>query len=284
MKKVLLAALFAALSLGCAITDYPVIFDSSGATGDGVMDGQYDLAYVRNTSQVATIWDDGSDLLFTLVSQHWTGDQWLKTFNNYDPTGSILFLDQTYCDPTFASSFCAIAVAWNPDLPHGYPHGDQSAGYENVDDPFDYIYNPSCSGARSLSMLAQYTSRYGECGSGFAADKQGLAYEFSLLERVEFMGQEWYHMPIDSSIASLRFTGEDGVVEDMRVFGRYNAYIDDDMRTAIPVTANARYQLRALEQFVQAHGHRIDVNLTYGTFNVSFLANVTTVQNALDRL
>ena len=77
MKKLLLIALLAAFSLGCAVTDYPVIFDTRGADSNGVMTGQYDLAFII-TSQVATIWDDGSDELFTLVSQDWKGDQWLK--------------------------------------------------------------------------------------------------------------------------------------------------------------------------------------------------------------
>jgi hypothetical protein len=278
MKKLLLIALLAAFSLGCAITDYPVIFDTRGADADGVMTGQYDLAYIV-TSQVATIWDDGSDELFTLVSQDWKGDQWLKTYNNYDPSGIINFLDQTYCDPTFDSSFCAIATAWNPDLPNAYPHGDQGAGYNNVDDVFDYVLDLNCNGARSLSLLVSYTSRYGECGSSVWADRQGAAYEFSLLEKVNFRGQSVYHIPVDSTVATFTVNGA-----DMPVYGRFNMYMNDKLQVAFPVTPNARYQLNAIDRVIQRDGHFLDVNMTYGSLNANFKVNVTTVQNALDRL
>jgi hypothetical protein len=278
MKKLLLIALLAAFSLGCAITDYPVIFDTRGADANGVMTGQYDLAYIV-TSQVATIWDDGSDELFTLVSQDWKGDQWLKTYNNYDPSGLINFLDQTYCDPTFDSSFCAIATAWNPDLPNAYPHGDQGAGYNNVDDVFDYVLDLNCNGARSLSLLVSYTTRYGECGSSVWADRQGAAYEFSLLEKVNFRGQSVYHIPVDSTVATFTVNGA-----DMPVYGRFNMYMNDKLQVAFPVTPNARYQLNAIDRVIQRDGHFLDVNMTYGSLNANFKVNVTTVQNALDRL
>jgi hypothetical protein len=275
MKKLLFIALLAAFSLGCAITDYPVIFDSRGADGDGVMDGQYDLAYIIPSSQIATIWDDGTDELFTLVSQDWRGDQRLKTYNNFDPSGLVLFVDQTYCDPTFDSSFCAIATAWNPDLPNAYPYGSGS----NVDNPFDYILDLNCNGARSLSLLVSYTSRIGECGSGVWADKQGAAYEFSILERTNFRGQSMYHIPLDSTVASFSVNGK-----DMPIYGRFNLYMDDNMRTAIPVSSNARYQLMALDRMVQQDGHFLDVDMTYGSLTANFKINVTTVQHALDRL
>jgi hypothetical protein len=275
MKKLLFIALLAAFSLGCAITDYPVIFDSRGADGDGVMDGQYDLAYIIPSSQIATIWDDGTDELFTLVSQDWRGDQRLKTYNNFDPSGLVLFVDQTYCDPTFDSSFCAIATAWNPDLPNAYPYGSGS----NVDNPFDYILDLNCNGARSLSLLVSYTSRIGECGSGVWADKQGAAYEFSILERTNFRGQSMYHIPLDSTVAAFTVNGK-----DMPIYGRFNLYMDDNMRTAIPVSSNARYQLMALDRMVQQDGHFLDVDMTYGSLTANFKINVTTVQNALDRL
>ncbi len=279
MKKVLFTALLAVFSLGCAITDYPVIFDSRGADGDAVMQGQYDLAYIMPSSQVATIWDDGTDELFTLVSQDWRGDQWLKTYNNFDPTGMVLFLDQTYCDPTFDSSLCAIATAWNPDLPNAYPHGDQGAGYNNVDNVFDYIYDPSCSGARSLSLLVSYTSRIGECGSGVWADKQGAAYEFSILDRVNFRGQSVYHLPIDNSIAAFSVNGH-----DMPIYGRFNLYVDDRLRTMVPMTPNARYQLNALDRAVQRDGNFLDIDMTYGSLTANFKVYVSSVQGALERL
>ncbi len=278
MKKLLLIALLAAFSLGCAITNYPVIFDSRGADDGGVMTGQYDLAYI-STSQIATIWDDGTDELFTLVSQDWKGDQWLKTYNNYDPTGAVTFLDQTYCDPTFDSSYCAIVTAWNPDLPEAYVHGDQGAGYNNIDNVFDYTFDTSCNGARSLSLLVSYTTRYGECGSSVWADRQGAAYEFSLLDKVNFRGKSVYHIPVDSTVASFTVNGT-----EMPIYGRFNMYMNDKLQVAMPMTPNARYQLNAINRIIERDGHFMDVNMTYGSLNANFKVNVTTVQNALDRL
>jgi len=280
MKKLFLIALLALASLGCAITDYPVITDSRGADGGAVMSGQYDLAYIIPSGQVATLWDDGSDELFTLVSQDWKGDQWLKTYNNFDSTGALNFLDQLYCDPTFDSNFCAVVTAWNPDLPNAYPHGDQGAGYNNVDDPFDYVLDLNCNGARSLSLLVSYTSRYfGECGSSVWSDRQGAAYEFSLLDKVNFRGQSVYHIPVDSTVASFTVNGA-----EMPIYGRFNMYMNDKLQVAFPVTPNARYQLNAIDRVIQRDGHFLDVNMTYGSLNANFKVNVTSVQNALDRL
>jgi len=265
MKKVLLTAILAVLALGCAITDYPVIFDTRGADDNGVMFGQYDLAYIIPSGQVATLWDDGSDELFTLVSQDWIGDQWLKTYDNFDPTQTIMFLDQTYCDPTYDKSFCAITVAWNPDI----------AG----DDTFDYVLNMDCQGARSLSVLASMGSRLGECGSGVWADKQGLAYEFSLMDRVTFRNQSVYHLPIDSTVATFEVNGENAPI-----FGRYNMYVDQKLRLMVPVTPNFKYQLQWLDKYTQANGNDLDVNLTYGALNANLKLSITSVAGALDRI
>ena len=285
MRKLLCAAFGAAilLSLGCAVTDYPVIFDTRGADSNAVMQSFYDQAYIIPSGSVATIWTDGSDELYTEVTQDWKGDQWLKTYNNFDASGVINFLDQTYCDPVRQDN-CAIATSWNPDLPNAYPHGDQAAGYNNVDDPFDYTADTTCTGYRSLSLLLSMSSRLGECGSGIFADKQAAAYEFSTLEKVNFRGKDYYHLPIDSSVASFAVTGQDGASTTMPIFGRFNGYIDEHMRTVIPVTPNAKFQLRWLGNWTAAHGSQINMNMTYGSMNVNFKVNVTTVDNALDRL
>ena len=283
MRKVLLLSFLAVLSLGCAITDYPVITDTRGADFGGVMSGQYDEAYIIPSGQVATIWADGSDELYTLVVQDWKADQWLFTYNNFDASGAINFLAQTYCDPTRQDN-CRISTSWNPDLPNAYPHGDQGAGYNNVDNVFDYTVDTSCLGFRSLSVLVSYTSRFGECGSGIWADKQGAALEFSRLERVNFRGNEYYHLPIDSSVAAFNVRGQDGAVSPMPIYGRFNGYIDEQLRLAIPVTPNAKYQLRWLGNWVNNHGSYLDMDFTYGALTANFKVSITTVENALDRL
>lgn len=265
MKKVLLTAILAVLALGCAVTDYPVIFDTRGADENGVLIGQYDPAYIIPSGQVATIWPDGSDELFTLVSQDWTGDQWLKTYDNFDPTASIYFLDQVYCDPVFDRSFCPVTVAWNPDIA--------------TDEMFDYVAGVDCQGFRSLSLLLGMGSRIGECGSGLWVDKQGLAYEFSLLDRVNFRNHSAYHLPIDSTVATFEINGDNAPI-----FGRFNTYLDEKLRLMVPVTPNMKYQLRWLDNYVKANGNNLDVNLTYGALNANLKVNVTSVAGALDRI
>ena len=263
MKKLLLIALLAVVSLGCAITDYPVIFDTRGADANGVMTGQYDLAYIIPSMQVASIWPDGTDELFTTVAQDWAGDQRLKTYNNFDPSGLVNFLAQTYCDPNYVG--CVVAESWNPDTAD--------------DDVFDYTWDTSCLGARSLSLLVSYTSRIGECGSGIWADEQGAMYEFSQLEKVNFRGKSWYHVPLDSTVAAFSVNGS-----DMPIYGRFNMYMNDKFQVAFPVTPNARYQLNAIDRVVQRDGHSLDIDMTYGSLNARFSVHVTSVQGALDRL
>lgn len=270
MKKVLLTVLVAAFSLGCAVTDYPVIFNTSGADDLGVMQGQYDPAYIVSSAQVATIWSNGSDNLFTVVSQDWEGDQWLKTYNNFDPTASVLFLNQTYCDPAFDKTNCAVVVAWNPDIP--------------ADNVFDYTFNTSCSGARSLSLLVSNTSRIGECGSGVWADRQGAAYEFSNLAKANYHGQSYYHIPVDNTTATFQVTGGDGAVSSMPVYGRFNTYLNDQLGLAVPMTPNMRYQLNWLQNWTSAHGSNVQLNLQYGALNANFNLNVRGVAGALNRL
>lgn len=292
MRKLLCTAFLAAvvLSLGCAITDYPVITDTRGADANGVLVSFYDKAYIVPVAgQAATLWEDGTEENYTQLTQDWKGDQWLYTYVNFDPTGAVQFLDQTYCDPVRQTN-CSIITAWNPDLPNAYPHGDQNAGYDNADDPFDYVLDENCAGLRSLSYVVSLSTREGdargvaECGSAIWADKQSAAYEFSLLETVNFRGRDYYHLPIDNSVAAFSLVGQDGAQGQMPVFGRFNAYIDRKLRTVFQVTPNARFQLRWIDNWVATHGNYIDVDATYGSLTMNYKVNVTTMKNALDRI
>jgi hypothetical protein len=268
MRKLIYAALITAvlLSLGCAVTNYPVIFDDRGPWGDTVLDSFYDQAYIVPSASVATIWADGSDELFSTVVQDVNADQWLYTYNNYDASGIVTFLDQTYCDPTHAD--CAVITAWNPYYPEAYPHGDQS---NTIDDPFDYTIDDSCSGLRSLSYLVSMASRLGECGSGVMADPQAFSYEFSLLDQVNFRGQMAYELPIDSSIASFTLTSHDnGVSQNLPLYGRFTGYLDRELRLALPITPNMEYQRRAMGAFSSANGNRIQVDVTYGSLTAVY--------------
>ena len=93
-------ALLVVLS-GCAITDYPLITDDRGDYSGLIRTGH--KAYIVPSRQAAFIWPDGSDELFSLVYQNAYGDQRISTFNNFDPTATAIFLDQTYCDWQFSN-------------------------------------------------------------------------------------------------------------------------------------------------------------------------------------
>jgi hypothetical protein len=274
MRKLIYAALISAvlLSLGCAITNYPVIFDTRGPWEDSVLDGQYDQAYVIPSGQVATIWDDGSDELFTLVAQDWKGDQWLYTYNNFDPTNTVTFLDQTYCDPNHAED-CFIVKSWNPDYPDAYPWNGQDSSNES-DDPFDGIQDEDCQGYRSLSALLDMGSRIGECGSGIMEDQQNAAFEFSLLEKTTYRGQEVYSVPVDSTIASFTVTGTDDYVSEMPIYGSYEGYLDNDLRLAVPMTPNMEYQMDWLRSFTANHGTALRVSVQYGSVTADYKLHV----------
>jgi hypothetical protein len=127
-----------AMGVGCAITNYPVIVDYY----TGAVENTNGKALIANDSQVATIWSDGADNLFSMIDQKANGDGTLTTYNYYTTDGSY-FIDFDYCSPDWNG--CAIVTA---------PNGG---------DPFDRSVNYNCAGARSLSLFLS-AARYGECG------------------------------------------------------------------------------------------------------------------------
>jgi hypothetical protein len=267
-------AVAVALGLACHYTNYPVITDTFGPWDEAVLDGQYDQAYVVPSFQFATIHTDGSDELFTLVSQDWKGDQWLYTYNNFDPTADVIFLDQLYCDPNHAED-CWVAKSWNPDLqewdPWDYPFTDPP--HDPYDNIRDYVGDPDCSGYRSLFYLWDDV-RFGECGSGIMSDPQGAAHEFALLEETTFRGRTVYSVPFDSQSARVIVTAADGHAEQMPIYGSFEAYLDQDLRMVLPVTPNLEYQQRWIERFADEHGAALRVNLLYGSLDADFKLKV----------
>jgi hypothetical protein len=249
MKKLLLSALVLALAAaGCAVTDYPVITDDRGSYSGVIRTGH--KAYVVPTSQIATIWDDGSDELFSMVYQNQYGDQSLYTFNNFDFTASVLFLDQTYCDWRYTG--CEIARAWNP-------------ANANLDEPFDYEFFPDCSGARSLSLLVSQSSRLAECGDKLPmADKQSLMGEFAALATTTWRGKVAYLLPINADTTSISLNGVNAPL-----YGQLTTFVTDDLNLVVPATPNVRHELRWLADYVAQNGNRANVTLTYGSISAN---------------
>jgi hypothetical protein len=147
MRKLFYAGfcLVLAAGVGCAITDYELMFDSYS----GEIINTNGKAKLIPSSQVALIWSDGADNLFSMVDQKANGDRTLTTYNFYTTDGTY-FWDTTYCSPDWTG--CSIWTAPDPEV------GDV--------DPFDGSWNQNCSGSRSLYYLTTTTRYYGECGRG----------------------------------------------------------------------------------------------------------------------
>jgi hypothetical protein len=262
MKKLILGALVLAFfAAGCAVTDYPIITDDRGSYSGIIRTGH--KAWIQ-ISQVGTIWDDGSDEIFNMVYQNQYGDQKLYSFNNFDPTASVIFLDQTYCDWRYES--CEITRSWNP-------------ANDNIDDIFDYEFFPDCSGARSLSVLVSYGTRYGECGDKWS-NIQDKAAEFANLATTTWRGGTAYVLPINAETTSVSLNGVAAPI-----YGQFTAFITGRNQTVLPMTPNARHELAWLSNFVAENGTKANVTITYGSvsanLNVAFASSGLT--NNLNR-
>lgn len=264
MRKLLYTAFLSAvvLSLGCAVTNYTLITDSAGPYGGVVVDSFYDKAYIIPSGQVATTGADGSDELYSLVVQDWDGDRRISTYSNFDPTSSVLFLDQQYCDPTRQSD-CALTVADDPELPDAYPFS--SSPINPSDDVFDYTFDTSCSGASALSLLLSQTSRIGECGSGFWADKQVFYGEFANLDITDFQGLPVYDVKVNNVSTAIELSNVNGELSAINWLGTSQAYLDSQLRMIWQKSPVDQYNIRQLESWVAANGNDAQVNITYGS-------------------
>jgi len=248
MRKLIYGVLALALvATGCAITDYPIISDDRADFSGTIRTGH--KAYIIGSGQVGTLWDDGSDELFTLVYQNAYGDQKLYTFNNFDPTASVIFMDQTYCDWRYEG--CEITRAYNP-------HN------ANIDDQFDYELFPDCSGYRSLSVLVSYASRLGECGDKmFAADKQDLMGEFANLATTTWRGGTAYVVPMTAENTTITMNNT-----NLPIYGQLTSFITEKLQLVVPMTPNTRNELTWLRAF-SAENKVVDVNFQYNSLEAS---------------
>lgn len=157
---------------GCALTNYELITDV-----DGRPVNTKGPAYVKQESQFATTYPDGTDNLLWYVDQKANGDRKLTTINYFSPPGAASFFkDDQYCSPD--PQGCKIATADDPEI------GDL--------DEYDFKENPSCAGSRSLSFLISATRELGECGKAApinnAVKMMGLA---GGMTPVEIDGATW---------------------------------------------------------------------------------------------
>jgi hypothetical protein len=173
---------------GCAITNYGTITDNNQSnTASGVINTN-GKAHINETSQIATIWPDGTDELINFVDQAGDGTAVLTTYNNFSTGSEPTFHDDLYCNPDWngCSSFTA------PD--------------DNDSNLFDGTSNANCSGARSLSLLLSTGRYYGECGRQAAkfdtADKLQALSTALQAERFGRKGLLWHLNSANTSVVA----------------------------------------------------------------------------------
>ena len=235
--------------VGCHVSDYPIITDDRGDYSGIVRTGH--KAYITPSFTAATIWADGSDETFTMVYQNQYGDQKLYSFNNFDPTACVLYLDQTYCDWRYDG--CPAATSWNP------------VQNDEIFDLEQDFYDFDCSGARSLCVWIAMEARIGECGDGaFRHDVQAFFREFSLLESTSWRGERAYVLPLHAGNTDLTLVATDGSRWSAPVFGTTTGIVTDRLQLALPMTPNTRHTINWARQWAADHGSRATAEIRYG--------------------
>ena len=215
MKKALYFGfcLVLAMGVGCAITNYGLITDNdqtANGQGTGVVNTN-GKAKIIPSSQVATLWPDGSDELFSMVDQQADGDRTITTYNNFSTGSAPTFLDDTYCNPDWNG--CAIFSAPDPQA------GDS--------DIFDGSLNGNCSGARSLSSFVSTGRYYGECGRG----KVGLSDRLQLanMGSIEnMMGLEGLMYDLNRNNTTVLLNNNAGVEMNLVVQGDHTFFVSTE--------------------------------------------------------
>jgi hypothetical protein len=174
MRKLLYLGFCLVLSMGvgCAITDYETItdntqfvnsffkdkdFEKGKAPEDGFIVDTDGKAHIIESSQVATIWSDGTDELLVFVDQAANGDRVLYTYNNFATVDQSTFHDDLFCNPDWSG--CAVWTARDAG------DCDPAGGGCWANFQFDGVADVNCLGIRSLSVLAATTRYVGECGN-----------------------------------------------------------------------------------------------------------------------
>jgi hypothetical protein len=213
---------------GCALTNYELITDNdqgqSGPKGKGHGHnnggGVVDTAgnsYVRQSSQAATTYPDGTDNLIWFVDQKKNGDRKLSTVNYFTTQGSA-FKDDLYCSPDWGG--CKVSTSNDPEI------GD-------VDD-YDYRANPNCLGYRSLSLLVSTTRYYGECGRAQTTDRAtkmiALANDMT---PVQMYGATWLRGNLSALNTSIVLNNRSGSIYSLPITSEIGVTVNFSTRQMI---------------------------------------------------
>jgi hypothetical protein len=261
MKKALYLGfcLVLAMGVGCAITNYSLITDNdqvSNGQGSGVVNTN-GKAKLIPSAQIATIWSDGTDELFSMVDQKANGDRTITTYNNFSTGGDPTFSDDLYCNPDWQG--CAIVTAPDPEV------GDA--------DIFDGSANANCLGFRSLSVSLSTSRYYGECGRARLdlSDRLSLA-NMGRLATVN--GKEGLLYDLNRNNFSMIVDNNAGVATALPITGDYSVFFSTMGRGQMlvdltnPLGANVG---RAFSDFLRTYGtSETDVTITYNGISTTF--------------
>lgn len=193
MKKLFVLGFVAAMAMGfgCAITNYSLITDND----QGGVVNTNGKAYIRQSSQIATLWPDGNDNLMWFADQKANGDRALSTYNFATSVTASPFKDDLYCSPDWNG--CAVSTSDDPET------GDTSI--------FDYKANFNCSGARSLSLLLSTSRYYGECGRADVTDRTTRMISLANdMTPVQINGATWLHGNLSALNTSIVLNNNSG--------------------------------------------------------------------------
>jgi hypothetical protein len=242
---------------GCAITNYGTITDNNQSnTASGVINTN-GKAHINETSQIATIWPDGTDELINFVDQAGDGTAVLTTYNNFSTGSEPTFHDDLYCNPDWQG--CAIVTAPDPEV------GDS--------DIFDGSANANCLGFRSLSVSLSTGRYYGECGRARLdlSDRLSLA---NMGRLATVAGREGLLYDLNRNNFSIIVDNNAGVATSLPITGDYSVFFSTGNRSQAlvdltnPLGANVG---RAFSDFLRTYGTaETDVTITYNGISSTF--------------
>ena len=251
MRKLVYVAFLAMVAFGLhCYTDYPLIVDEY--TGEII--NTNGKAKILPSSQIATIWPDGADNLFSMVDQKANGDQTLTTYNFYTTDGTY-FYDDVYCSPDWNG--CAIYTAPNPNSPD--------------DDPFDITWNQNCLGSRSLLGLMAAVERYTECGRS----RLTVRDQMRLMETGTLLDEFTLGYRLHAGNTSLFFDNNAGARNFIPILG--------DVRAELDVRGRGRVRL-VLDNPLVAHSFRsaADWQERYGTSHTTVTLTLNGIRQEFD--
>lgn len=242
-----------AMSVGCALTDYPVITDVPG----GVVNTN-GKAHISGDGGLAVGLGDGvwNETLW-FVDQKFNGDQTLFTYNYAAPYFSgETFHGDLYCNPDWNG--CAIVTASNP--------------YLNDVDIFDYDkYNANCPGYATVLLSIGSRYYYGECGR---APKLSVADRVALMNsgRIGRMaGAEGLFFDLNHNNTTITLDNNAGFVTTLPMTGNMTLFMaarQTRLDASNPLLASTG---RAYADFLANNAtHSTTVTLSYNGISTSW--------------